>query len=1016
MKRTLQKLKLSTCLFALLFGFNTISNAQTITTDLSTGTSTSNYIPIYGYYGYSYSQQIYLASDFNPALAGQPSNITKIRFYNVSGSVTNSNNWTLYMGQTALTDFATTTSWVPAANMQSVYTGTLVTPAPNSWIEITLSTPFAWDGISNIVVGIDENTSGYSSITWGSYATGANRSILYYNDYTNPDPNSPPSASSRYSFIPKAQFVNELAPACTGTPSHTTALASSAAVCEKDVVNFSLSGVDFTSGLDYVWQYNDGSGWTDFMNSSTANFSDTMLTTIDVRALVTCTATSDQDISDVVNVLVNTAPTVTVDVDSLAFCSGTSVIINAAGANTYTWTPATGLDVANAATVNANPTSSTTYTITGTDLVGCKNTTTSTVTPISKVNRSVTYSPNDNCTFGSPVTITGNVNPSTVYGGGTWEYRFLNVDGTTAAQDWNSSNVYNFIPTADSVYSFYYQVRSNTCTDYIDSVLVQVTIGFGADVSVIDYDCQNLGGTIALSNDFGQTEGGIIFANPLNDPLNVTNITFSGTASINNARAVLTPSATGATGTMNIQIPGFSAGLNNAMEVTFNMTADQPINNYGTGGADGIAYSFANDASSGSGTGQSGRGSKLRLAFDAADNSGSNNYSGIYLVYGNTGTGDLSTVAATTLAYSTNVASWKLLTDVPVKLTIDANGKASVFVGGTLIFDHVQLPASYLTADVSNWQHFFSAGTGGDAMRQAVSNFQVKASSLKYALTATTVTPTTWVSNNQFTNVQPGFYDIWLSKDATGSCSKMIGTYEVANLNPKVVLGNDTSFCSGSSIVLDAGNTGSTYVWSNSTLTTQTITASNSGTYVVYVTNPSGCVGIGTINLHAEASPSAAGIYVQGSFPTMSFALVNPIDADMINWNFGDGNTALTVSPNTTHTYTQNGTYTVTATIMNNCDTIVLTQSVSVETASIIENQLNGLTVYPNPTNEIVNISFPQNMEATIVVFSVDGSKIYEAKETSDLIRINTQNWNKGVYMIHVQSEEGNKVVKLIVE
>ncbi len=60
-------------------------------------------------------------------------------------------------------------------------------------------------------------------------------------------------------------------------------------------------------------------------------------------------------------------------------CVGTSAILTASGATTYTWTPSTGLSATNGASVTANPPSTTTYTVTGTT-AGCTNSTTSVVT------------------------------------------------------------------------------------------------------------------------------------------------------------------------------------------------------------------------------------------------------------------------------------------------------------------------------------------------------------------------------------------------------------------------------------------------------------------------------------------------------------------------------------------------------------------------------------------------------------------------------------------------------------
>ncbi|MFN5635188.1 MAG: CUB domain-containing protein, partial [Flavobacteriia bacterium] len=54
-----------------------------------------------------------------------------------------------------------------------------------------------------------------------------------------------------------------------------------------------------------------------------------------------------------------------VTVNSASICAGQSATLTATGANTYTWTPATGLSATTGATVTASPTTTTTYTVTG---------------------------------------------------------------------------------------------------------------------------------------------------------------------------------------------------------------------------------------------------------------------------------------------------------------------------------------------------------------------------------------------------------------------------------------------------------------------------------------------------------------------------------------------------------------------------------------------------------------------------------------------------------------------------
>ena len=63
---------------------------------------------------------------------------------------------------------------------------------------------------------------------------------------------------------------------------------------------------------------------------------------------------------------------------------------------------------------------------------------------------------------------------------------------------------------------------------------------------------------------------------------------------------------------------------------------------------------------------------------------------------------------------------------------------------------------------------------------------------------------------------------------------------------PTINLGNDTTLAQGSSLTLNAGNTGSTYLW-NTNDTTQTINVNSSGTYWVKVTNSGGCYSMDTI-------------------------------------------------------------------------------------------------------------------------------------------------------------------------
>jgi large repetitive protein len=197
---------------------------QTGTIGIGTGTANNSYLmPIYSCFGYNYSQQIVTASEY-AAGGGVAGQITKIRFFYNSGGTNfaNWNNWTVYMGQTTKTTFTSNTDWEPLANLTQVFTGT-VTPVGNSWMEMTLSTPFTYNGTSNLIVAVDENSANWSCTAyWGSYTGAANTAIYYYNDGNNPNPATPPTASGRTNVLARIQFEGPVA-SCLA-PSGITAL------------------------------------------------------------------------------------------------------------------------------------------------------------------------------------------------------------------------------------------------------------------------------------------------------------------------------------------------------------------------------------------------------------------------------------------------------------------------------------------------------------------------------------------------------------------------------------------------------------------------------------------------------------------------------------------------------------------------------------------------------------------------------------------------------------------------
>lgn len=232
MKRTITTIfRVGLCALAMLFALP--SYAQTGTIPIGSGTAaTAQSLPAYTYYYYTYSQQIVKASDF-AAGEGGAGPISKIRYYlsTAQTPLANWNNWTVYMGHTTKAAFASTTDWEPLTNLQQVFTGT-VTQVAGQWMEITFSTPFIYDGTSNIIVAVDENSPGYTdsltSTYYGSYAGPTNTGIYYASDTVNPDPASPP-AGTRTATLPRLQFEGTLAACKIPTAVETLAASTTSA-------------------------------------------------------------------------------------------------------------------------------------------------------------------------------------------------------------------------------------------------------------------------------------------------------------------------------------------------------------------------------------------------------------------------------------------------------------------------------------------------------------------------------------------------------------------------------------------------------------------------------------------------------------------------------------------------------------------------------------------------------------------------------------------------------------------
>ena len=251
-----------------------------------------------------------------------------------------------------------------------------------------------------------------------------------------------------------------------------------------------------------------------------------------------------------------------------------------------------------------------------------------------------------------------------------------------------------------------------------------------------------------------------------------------------------------------------------------------------------------------------------------------------------------------------------------------------------------------------------------------------------------------------FSVTQAGTYSVVVTdaNGCVGTDSKTI----TENTLPVVDLGNDTSYCAGStfSLVLDAGNPGLTFNWNNGEASTQTFTATGDGTYSVTVTDANGCTGTDSRIISEDALPV---INLGNDITTAGASQVLDAGTGFASYSWTPGNqTTQQITVN------QNGTYKVTVTNADGCSAsdevnVWFTASID-ETGSVI-----ALQMFPNPANHVLNIRMDYQGDVRLDILSSNGQRLanrqvaaYEAGQT---IEMDLGQFSSGLYILRLSGK-----------
>ncbi len=243
-----------------------------------------------------------------------------------------------------------------------------------------------------------------------------------------------------------------------------------------------------------------------------------------------------------------------------------------------------------------------------------------------------------------------------------------------------------------------------------------------------------------------------------------------------------------------------------------------------------------------------------------------------------------------------------------------------------------------------------------------------------------------------------------------GDCSTTDTIVVTVQDLPIVDLGTDVSICEGASITLDAGNAGADYLW-NDNSTNQTLVVTDEGTYSVMVTEGT-CFASDTVEVSYLDGPSADGIIANEQNDCFfTFSVDNAQNVNYYEWDFGDGSPA-TIGAAVNHNYNTNGAFIVTLTMANDCeDTLSITHEVVCDGIGIqdVIADKNAITLYPNPTTDLVTIESQNNLSMEqVTVYNVLGQIVYQNVPMSQFKHaVDVSKMASGVYTIHVQTNNG---------
>lgn len=200
-KKGISMKKIFTFIFCALWA---ISSWGTEVVIVSGGSSSDTKIPLSAS-AYSICQFI-ISSEQLTAVPSSEHNISSISFYYALNKTTQTRGIDVYLSNTTYSSVSMFSKTYAIESSDKVFAGNVILPNANSWYSIPFTNNFSWDGSSNILVTIVDNTG--TSNTMSHYVKDYSSNVCCYKTSTSSsiDPTSAQSSATRSTYLPELKF------------------------------------------------------------------------------------------------------------------------------------------------------------------------------------------------------------------------------------------------------------------------------------------------------------------------------------------------------------------------------------------------------------------------------------------------------------------------------------------------------------------------------------------------------------------------------------------------------------------------------------------------------------------------------------------------------------------------------------------------------------------------------------------------------------------------------------------